>query len=118
MNATLYHYPNCSTCRRARQWLAAQGITVTLVDLVVDPPSAEVLADLWRRSGQPLAKLFNTSGQSYRGGGFKHRLPAMTEAEQLAALAADGKLVKRPLLDLDGAVLIGFREPAWSEALG
>ena len=69
-------------------------------------------------SGQPLKKLFNTSGQSYRNGGFKEKLPAMSDDEAFGALAADGKLIKRPLLIDDGLVLVGFREPDWREALG
>jgi arsenate reductase len=42
----------------------------------------------------------------------------MTEDEALTALAADGKLIKRPLVLGDGFVLIGFKEDDWREALG
>ena len=41
----------------------------------------------------------------------------MTTDECLDALAADGKLIKRPLVLASGVALAGFREPAWSEAL-
>ncbi|MEZ4267457.1 MAG: Spx/MgsR family RNA polymerase-binding regulatory protein [Myxococcota bacterium] len=116
MKATLYQYPKCSTCRKAKAWLEARGEAATMVDLVANPPSAATLKDLWTRSGQPLRKLFNTSGESYRNGGFKDRLATMSDAEALAALAADGKLVKRPLLDLGHTVLIGFREADWQAA--
>jgi arsenate reductase len=61
--------------------------------------------------------LFNTSGESYRSGGFKDRLPQMSEAEALAALAADGKLIKRPLLIGEDFALVGFHEAAWRERL-
>jgi arsenate reductase len=62
--------------------------------------------------------LFNVSGESYRKGGFKDRLPGMTNAQKLAALAADGKLIKRPLLVIEtkgaeAAVLVGFKEEVW-----
>lgn len=114
----LYHYAGCSTCRKARAFLTAKGLTPTLIDLVDTPPSAKTLADLHTRSGQPLKKFFNTSGQSYRDGGFSARLPEMDEKAQLAALAADGKLVKRPILDTGRSVLVGFSEAAWTEALG
>jgi len=114
---TIYHYAGCSTCKRALKWLEAQGARPTRVDLVATPPSAATLEGLWRRSGRPLERLFNTSGQSYRDGDFKARLPRMSEADKLAALAADGKLVKRPILDLGGAVLVGFDEVAWRAAL-
>lgn len=41
----------------------------------------------------------------------------MTEDEQLALLATDGMLVKRPLLVADDFVLVGFREKEWEERL-
>ncbi len=114
---TLLHYPNCSTCRRARKWLEAHEIDVRLVDLVKSPPSEAELARLLERSGLPLRKLFNTSGQSYRNGGFKEKLKTMTQPEALAALAADGKLIKRPILDGTDVVLVGFSEDAYASSL-
>lgn len=115
--ATLYHYSGCSTCKKAIAFLAAKGRAATKIDLVASPPDAATLERLWKASGKPLDKLFNVSGQSYRDGGFKDRLGAMSDAAKLAALAADGKLVKRPLLDLGAKVLVGFSEPEWSASL-
>lgn len=108
-----FHYPNCSTCVKARRWLDARGVPYEATDLVKHPPDAETLRALWTRSGLPLKKLFNVAGQSYRNGNWKDRLPKASEDELLAALAADGKLIKRPLLDSPGGVLVGFSEPAW-----
>ena len=42
----------------------------------------------------------------------------MSEDQGLSALAADGKLIKRPLVIADDFVLVGFREDEWREALG
>ena len=42
----------------------------------------------------------------------------MSQDEQLEALAADGMLVKRPILDLGETVLVGFKVAEWDEALG
>ena len=117
MPKTLYHYSGCSTCKKAIAFARAKGAELALIDLVQSPPDAKTLRSLWQRSGKPLDKLFNVSGQSYRDGGFKDRLASMTEGEKLAALAADGKLVKRPLLDLGDRVLVGFAEPEWAAAL-
>ena len=118
----VYHYAGCSTCKKALKWLADRDVAVTTIDLVAAPPSVKTLKDLWQRSNQPISKLFNVSGMSYRDGGFKDRLPGMTDADKLAALAADGKLVKRPIFDLGPergkTVLIGFAEAAWADALG
>ncbi len=118
MSVTFYHYKGCSSSRKARKWLDERGVEYEAVDLVETPPSAEVLRDLWQRSGQPLRKFFNTSGQSYRQGGFKDRLKTLSDDEALAALAADGKLVKRPLLDGGAWVLIGFKPAQYEERLG
>ena len=46
----------------------------------------------------PLKKFFNTSGLQYKALGLKDKLPEMSEEEQLALLATDGMLVKRPIL--------------------
>lgn len=47
----------------------------------------------------------------------KLKLPAMSEDEMLKLLAADGMLVKRPLLVGDDFVLVGFKETEWAERL-
>ena len=64
-----------------------------------------------------MKKFFNTSGLQYKALGLKDKLPTMTEDEQLALLATDGMLVKRPLLVADDLVLVGFREKEWEERL-
>ena len=73
----------------------------------------------WQQmSGLPLKKFFNTSGLSYKALGLKEKLPNMTEEEQLALLAGDGMLIKRPLLVGDDFVLTGFRQAEWEARLG
>ena len=113
----VYQYPKCSTCRKALKWLDERGVAYAKTDLVATPPSLAVLKDLHKRSGLPVAKLFNTSGESYRSGNFKDRLAEMTDAAALAALAADGKLIKRPIVDTGTAVLVGFQEEAYTAQL-
>lgn len=116
MALTVYHYPACSTCRRALKWLDQRGIAHGRIDIVEQPPSRDLLERALARVGN-LRALFNTSGQSYRDGQFKERLPKMSESEALDALAADGKLIKRPFLVDDGIALTGFDETAWQRAL-
>lgn len=48
----------------------------------------------------------------------KDKLPSMTQEEQIALLATDGMLVKRPLMIGDGFILVGFKEKEWEERLG
>lgn len=117
MALTVYHYPRCSTCRKALKWLEARELQYVSIDLVATPPSSATLRDLHARSGLPITRFFNTSGESYRSGNFKARLPKLSEAEALAALAADGKLIKRPIVDTGSRVLVGFDAAAYSAAL-
>ncbi len=116
MAITLWQYPKCSTCRKAMKWLAARDVATEIRDIVVTPPALATLRDLFKRSGLPIARFFNTSGESYRNGAFKERLKSMSEAQALAALAADGKLIKRPLIDAGATVLVGFDEAVYTAA--
>lgn len=105
---TVFQYPKCSTCRKALAYLDAQGVAYESIDIVQRPPSRAQLAAALKESGLPVKRFFNTSGQSYRDGNFGQRLPEMSEKEALDALAADGKLIKRPLVLGKGFVLVGF----------
>jgi arsenate reductase len=118
MAVHVYQYPKCSTCRKALKWLDQHAVKYQATDLVAAPIPLAKLKDLHERSGLPLARFFNTSGESYRNGGFKDKLKTMSEAEALRALAKDGKLVKRPIVDAGKAVLVGFDEDAYEGALG
>ena len=110
-------YPKCSTCQKAKAWLDQRGISYDLRDIKLDNPTAEELTAWYQKSGLPLKKFFNTSGLQYKALGLKDKLPEMSEADQLALLATDGMLVKRPLLVGDDFVLVGFKESQWAECL-
>ena len=82
-----------------------------------DNPTADELRAWIAASGLPIKRFFNTSGLVYKNLGLKDKLPAMSEEEQIALLASDGMLVKRPLLVADGFVLPGFKPAEWEKAL-
>lgn len=111
-------YPKCSTCQKAKKWLEENGIAFDERHIKENNPTVEELKAWHKMSGLPLKKFFNTSGVQYKALQLKDKLPAMSEAEQLALLATDGMLVKRPLLVGDDFVLAGFKEPDWIEKLG
>ena len=110
-------YPKCSTCRKAQKWLDEHDVDYDIRDIKTDNPDLAEL-ELWHQaSGLPLKKFFNTSGLQYKALGLKDKLPEMSEADQLALLATDGMLVKRPLLVGDDFVLTGFRPAEWETKL-
>ena len=110
-------YPKCSTCQKAQKWLDARGVAYELRNIKEQNPAADELRAWYKMSGLPLKKFFNISGLIYKDLGLKDKLPALSEEEQLALLATDGMLVKRPLLIGDGFALAGFREADWEKML-
>ena len=110
-------YPKCSTCKKAKKWLDDNHLTYTDRDIKAENPTAEELKEWHKKSGLPLKKFFNTSGNLYKEMGLKDKLPAMSEEEQYQLLPTDGMLVKRPVLVTEIQVFTGFKEDQWSELL-
>jgi arsenate reductase len=123
--ALVLSYAGCSTCKKALAWLAAKGVAHRVRPIVDEPPTVEELKNWIVASDLPVRKWLNTSGQSFRALG-KAKIDAATDAELVKWLAADGKLVKRPVVVIPGAgpasaraprVLVGFKPEAWEEAI-
>ena len=110
-------YPPCSTCQKAKAWLTEQGVAFESRHIKLEKPTEAELREWHARSGLPLKRFFNTSGKLYAEYGLKDKLAAMSEDEQLALLASDGMLIKRPLLVTEDQVLVGFKSAEWTEAL-
>ena len=110
-------YPKCTTCQKARAWLDEHNINYNFRDIKLENPTYDELAAWHEHSGLPLKKFFNTSGLLYKSMGLKDKLPQMSEDEMLKRLAADGMLVKRPVLVGDDFVLVGFKEAEWEAQL-
>lgn len=106
----VYHYPACGTCRKAIRHLEALGNETDLVSIKENPPSEEELRRMIRQSGVPVRKWFNTSGEVYKAMGLKDRLGQMSEDEQIALLAGNGMLIKRPVVTDGQRVTVGYKE--------
>lgn len=117
MSILFLQYPPCSTCKRARKWLDDHQISYEARHIKEQNPTVSELETWYKKSGLPLKKFFNTSGNLYKEMNLKDRLPGMSEAEQLELLASDGMLVKRPIVVGDEVVLVGFKEGEWEERL-
>ena len=110
----IYSYSRCSTCRRALAWLQDNKIDYELKDIIETPPDKEMLADAIQQLGDK-KYVFNTSGLSYRALGAS-TVKAMSQTEAINALAADGKLIKRPfVVSSAGKVIVGFKHEVFTE---
>ncbi len=101
MKATIWHNPACGTSRKTLAILQeTPGVDLTVVEYLVTPPSAEKLAQLYRDAGitpQQGLRLRGTDAE-------ERRLPEAGDAEVLAAMAAEPKLIERPLVETDKGV--------------
>ena len=113
----IYTLAQCSTCRDATKWLRARGVGFEERAIRETPPTLAELRTMLAAHDGNLRKLFNSSGLEYRALKLAEKLPAMSEAEQLALLAVNGSLVKRPFLVGAGVALVGFDEKKWAAAL-
>ena len=110
-------YPKCTTCKKAKKWLESHDLDFIDRPIKEEAPTYDELKEWHKKSGLPLKKFFNTSGQLYRSLELKDKLPSMSEEEQFRLLATDGMLVKRPIVVTENAVLVGFKEAEWEKEL-
>jgi arsenate reductase len=98
MKATIWHNPGCGTSRKTLEILHdAPGVEVTVIEYLKNPPSAAKLAQLYRDAGirpQQGLRIKGTDAQE-RG------LPQADDATVLEAMAAEPKLIERPLVETD-----------------
>ena len=111
------YYPKCSTCKNAKKYLDAKGISYTARDIKEQNPNFEEIKNIYEKSNLPLKQFFNTSGLVYKNLNLKDKLPTMTQDEQLELLATNGMLIKRPILVSKNYVLVGFKENIWQETI-
>lgn len=111
----VYLYPRCGTCRKAKKYLQEHEIPFEEIHIVENPPSKETLKELVEKSGLPIRRFFNTSGQKYRALGLSQKLKEMSDEEKLELLASDGMLIKRPIATDGEKVTVGFKEAEYEE---
>ena len=113
----MYEYSGCSTCKQALKFLEAKKISFEKIDITSKPPSKNELQRMLKFYKGELRKLFNTSGLVYKEMKLAEKLPGMNEAEALALLEKNGRLVKRPFLLGEKSGVVGFKEEEWKKIL-
>ena len=101
MKATIWHNPACGTSRKTLAILAeTPGVKVEVIEYLKTPPTPAKLAQLCRDAG-----LTPQQGLRLRGTDAEARgLPEASDAEVLAAMAAEPILIERPLVETDKGV--------------
>lgn len=114
MTITLYGIPGCDTVKKARAWLDVQGIAYIFHDYKKQGADAAQVAGWARQAG--LEKVLNKAGTTFR------KLPPeqtadLTLDKAAALMAAQPSLIKRPIVEHPGGLLVGFKLPEWEAAL-
>jgi arsenate reductase len=115
MGATIYGIKACDTMKKARAWLDGHGVAYAFHDYkVVGIDAARLKA--W--AGQVgWETLLNRSGTTFRKLPEADRAP-LDEARAIALMAAQPSMIKRPVLEADGRLLVGFKPDAYAAAFG
>jgi Spx/MgsR family transcriptional regulator len=115
MNITLYGIPNCDTVKKARVWLDARGVAYVFHDYKKAGADPAQVTRWVEQAG--LDKVLNRAGTTFR------KLPdaekaGIDVAGAVALMVAQPSLIKRPIVDYPGGLLVGFKEAEWAAALG
>ncbi|MDM7956725.1 ArsC family reductase [Blastomonas sp.] len=112
---SIYGIPNCDTMKKARVWLEAQGMDYDFHDYKksgITPDKLNAWADIvsWE-------VLLNKAGTTFR------KLPDsdkhdITRDKAIALMVEQPSLIKRPVLEYSGGVLVGFKPDLYAEAFG
>lgn len=111
----IYGIKNCDTIKKARAWLDARGVVYRFHDYKAAGIERATLATWARAVGWEA--LLNRAGTTFRN------LPDadkanLTEAKAVALMAVQPSMIKRPVLDVGGRLLVGFKPDHYAEAFG
>ena len=102
----IYHNPRCSKSRETLALLTRQGITPEVILYLETPPDVATLKTLLQQLGFTSARqLMRTKEAQYKAAGLDDL--TLTEAQLLAALVAEPKLIERPIVLANGKARLG-----------
>jgi arsenate reductase (glutaredoxin) len=111
--ATIYGIKNCDTMKKARAWLDGKGVAYHFHDYKTAGIDRGRLAAWAKAVGWET--LLNRAGTTFR------KLPdkdkeGLSEAKALALMLAQPSMIKRPVLEIDGRLLVGFKPAKYDAA--
>ena len=114
MTVTLYGIPNCDTVKKARVWLDARGIGYVFHDYKKVRADAGKLAQWCEALGWEI--VLNRAGTTFR------KLPdadkaGLDQGKAIALMLAQPSMIKRPIVEHDGGLLVGFKDAEWVAVL-
>ncbi|NGQ93692.1 Spx/MgsR family RNA polymerase-binding regulatory protein [Brevibacillus sp. SYP-B805] len=112
---TFYTYPSCTSCRKAKQWLQEHGVSYVERHLFRNPPTAEELLEIMKKTNSGTDELLSRRSQTFKN--LDVDINEMTVSELLEMLSDDPRLLKRPILTDGEHVIIGYNSSAMKNLL-
>jgi len=113
MSIEVYGIPNCDTVKKARRWLDAKGVDYTFHDYKKEGADLDKLARWSDAAGWET--LLNRRGTTFRKLDESDKAD-IDRAKAIRLMQANPSLIKRPVVEHRGGVLVGFDEAQWDEA--
>jgi len=114
-SVTIYGIKNCDTMKKARSWLDRRGLAYTFHDYKTAGIARDMLEGWAREVGWET--LLNRAGRTFRALPEKDR-EGLTGKKAIALMAAEPSMIKRPVLDVDGGLLVGFAPAEYEKVFG
>jgi arsenate reductase len=113
--ATIYGIKACDTMQKARAWLTGHGIAYDFHDYKIQGVDRARLEGWARQVGWEV--LLNRSGTTFR------KLPDadradLSEAKAIGLMLAQPSMIKRPVLETGGGLIVGFKPDVYAAHLG
>lgn len=112
----IWGIPTCGTVKKTIAWMREHGVRFEFKNLRETPPPRVLLQSALASVAHP-KNLLNTSGASYREGGWSAKTASLTGSQVIEALLADPMLIKRPIVRSSKLVTVGFQEDEWTALL-
>ena len=113
VSLTLYGIRNCDTIRKARAWLEGRGLAYDFHDYKLAGVDEARLRGWAAELGWE--KLLNRAGTTFRALPDKDK-QGLTEAKAIALMIAQPSMIKRPVIELGGKLLVGFKPEEYAKA--
>ncbi len=112
----LYGIPNCDTVKKARAWLQAHGINYEFHDYKKHGADATLLAHWMDQAGWE--KVLNRQGQTWRKLSEAEKAAVKDEASAITFLLAQPSAIKRPAIEAQGKLILGFDAMTYQKYFG
>jgi arsenate reductase len=110
-SAVIYGIKNCDTMKKARAWLERHGVVYAFHDYKAEGLDKATLERWSRQVGWEI--LLNRAGTTFRGLPDKDR-ESLTEKKAVALMLAQPSMIKRPVLDIGGKLIVGFKPEVYA----